>query len=73
MGTEIRTSPPSLTPRSDLTELTKLPVHPEESQETALASSPLDMDLHDDAPSFEFFQAVALLQRMLSEDRKSVV
>ena len=69
MGTEIRTSPPSLTQPSRLTEITKLPVVPEESQETALASSPLGMDLHDDAPSFEFFQAVALLQRMLSDRR----
>ena len=34
-----------------------------------LADSPLGLDLHDDAVSFEFFQAVALLQRMLSDRR----
>ena len=70
MGTEIRTSPPSLTqPSSGLTEMTRLPGFKEGSQETALANSPLGMDLHDDAPSFEFFQAVALLQRMLNDRR----
>ena len=69
MATEIRTSAPSLSQPPDLTELSRLPAHPEESKETALASSPLGMDLHDDAPSFEFFQAVALLQRMLSDRR----
>ena len=69
MATEIRTSPPSLTPPSDLAELARLPAHPDESPETALESSPLGMDLHDHAPSFEFFQAVALLQRMLNDRR----
>ena len=34
-----------------------------------LADSPLGVDLRDDAISFEFFQAVALLQRMLSDRR----
>ncbi len=68
MATEIGTTPSGLKP-SGLTDITKLPDVPEESQETALASSPLGMDLQDDAPSFEFFQAVALLQRMLSDRR----
>lgn len=69
MATEIRTSPPRLTQPSDLSERTKLPHLPEETQEGTLAASPLGMDLHDDAPSFEFFQAVALLQRMMSDRR----
>lgn len=69
MATEIRTSAPSLTQPPDLTAITKLPAHPEDTQEIALAASPLGTDLHDDAPSFEFFQAVALLQRMLGDRR----
>lgn len=69
MATEIRTSPPRLTQSPDLTAITKLPEHPEDTQEIALAASPLGMDLHDEAPSFEFFQAVALLQRMMSDRR----
>ncbi len=69
MGTEIRTSPPSLTQPSDLTEVTRLPTVPEESPASILADSPLGMDLHDDACSFEFFQAVALLQRIMGDRR----
>ncbi|HEY3625787.1 MAG TPA: type VI secretion system baseplate subunit TssG [Terracidiphilus sp.] len=75
MATKIGTSPSGLTPTSrpmqpsGLTDITKLPVTGDESQETALESSSLGMDLHDDAPSFEFFQAVALLQRMQSDRR----
>jgi len=69
MATEIRTSPPRLTQPSDLTERTRLPNSSDETEEIALATSPLGMDLHDDAPSFEFFQAVALLQRMMSDRR----
>jgi type VI secretion system protein ImpH len=57
------------TPPSGLTEITKLPETPEESPATILADSPLGLDLHDDAVSFEFFQAVALLQRMMSDRR----
>src|SRR4051794_17537525 len=70
MATEIRTSAPSLTQPSNLTEVTMLPNFAEEEQQSSvLAESPLGMDLHDDAPSFQFFQAVALLQRMLSDRR----
>ena len=70
MATEIRTSAPSLTQPSNLTEITMLPNFLEEEQQSSvLAESPLGMDLHDDAPSFQFFQAVALLQRMLSDRR----
>ena len=74
MGTEIGTPPsglkqPAGLKPSGLTEITKLPVEPQESEERVLAESPLGMDLHDDAVSFEFFQAVALLQRMMSDRR----
>ena len=61
MGTEIRTTP------TGLTEMTKLPAKPGQPPTTALSDSPLGLDLRDDACSFEFFQAVALLQRMLSD------
>jgi type VI secretion system protein ImpH len=57
------------TPPSGLTQTTKLPEIPDESPVPILADSPLGLDLHDKAVSFEFFQAVALLQRMLSDRR----
>jgi type VI secretion system protein ImpH len=41
-----------------------LPTH-----DAGLRESPLGLDLQDDACSFEFFQAVALLQRMMGERR----
>ena len=68
MGTEIGTPPSGLKP-SGLTEITRLPASPEETQASMLAESPLGLDLHDDACSFEFFQSVSLLQRLLSERR----
>jgi type VI secretion system protein ImpH len=63
MGTEIGTPP------SGLTEITKLPHSPDQALSPALAETPLGMDLHDDPCSFEFFQAVALLQRIMSDRR----
>ncbi len=69
MGTEIGTPASGLMQPSGLTEITKLPATPEETQAAILAESPLGLDLRDDAPSFEFFQAVALLQRLMSDRR----
>jgi type VI secretion system protein ImpH len=69
MGTEIGTPPSGLKQPSGLTEVTRLPAASEEPQTAMLAESPLGFDLHDAAPSFEFFQAVALLQRMMSDRR----
>ncbi len=63
MGTEIGTPP------SGLTEITKLPHIDGQPQPAALAQSPLGTYLHDDPCSFEFFQAVALLQRLISDRR----
>jgi len=63
MGTEIGTPP------SGLTEITKLPHSPDQALSPALAETPLGMDLRDDPCSFEFFQAVALLQRIMSDRR----
>jgi type VI secretion system protein ImpH len=57
------------TPSSGLTEITKLPELPDEPPAPILPDSPLGLDLQDDAHSFGFFQAVALLQRMLSDRR----
>jgi len=56
-------------PPTGLTVTTKLPENLNETKATILAESPLGMEMHDDANSFEFFQAVALLQRMLSDRR----
>ena len=36
---------------------------------SALAETPIGADLHDDGFSFEFFQAVSLLQRLMSDRR----
>ncbi len=69
MGTEIGTPSSGLAQPSGLTEITKLPATPAEEQSAMLAESPLGIDLRDDACSFEFFQAVALLQRMMSDRR----
>lgn len=69
MGTEIGTPPAGLARPSGLTEITKLPQIEGEAQSTLLAESPLGLDLRDDACSFEFFQAVALLERLLSDRR----
>jgi type VI secretion system protein ImpH len=63
MGAEIRTPPSGLTLES------KLPQIPGQAQASSLAESALGMDLHDDPNSFEFFQAVALLQRLMSDRR----
>lgn len=56
-------------PPSGVTAISKLPATPDGSQATKLAESPLGLELHDDACSFEFFQAVALLQRIMSDRR----
>jgi type VI secretion system protein ImpH len=69
MGTEIGTPPSDLNRPSGLTEITRLPAEHDGSQASILADSPLGLDLRDDACSFEFFQAVALLQRMMSDRR----
>lgn len=68
MGTEIGAPPSGLKP-TGLTEITRLPPALEETQASILAESPLGLDLRDDACSFEFFQAVSLLQRLLSDRR----
>jgi type VI secretion system protein ImpH len=57
MGTKIGA------PTSDLMQTAML------ARPSALAQTPIGMDLHDDACSFEFFQAVALLQRLMSDRR----
>jgi type VI secretion system protein ImpH len=57
MGTEIGT------PTSDLMQTAMI------AKPSALAETPLGMDLHDDAFSFEFFQAVSLLQRLMADRR----
>jgi type VI secretion system protein ImpH len=69
MATEIGTPSSGLGKPSGLTMTTRLPENPDETKSTILSETPLGLDLHDDAPSFEFFQAVALLQRMLSDRR----
>jgi type VI secretion system protein ImpH len=58
MGTEI--GPPT----SDLMQTATL------ARPSALAQTPIGMDLHDDANSFEFFQAVSLLQRLMGDRRQ---
>ena len=57
MGTEIGA------PTSDLMQTAAF------AKPSALAETPIGMDLHDDAFSFEFFQAVSLLQRLMSDRR----
>ena len=73
MGSEIGSPPISVNSGvkqpSGLTEITKLPTAADETQAAVLADSPLGLDLRDDACSFEFFQAVALLERMMSDRR----
>ena len=73
MGSEIGSPPLSVNSGqkqpSGLTEITRLPSTPEETQAAVLAESPLGLDLRDDACSFEFFQAVAVLQRMMTDRR----
>ena len=59
MGTEIGT------PAADLMEI------PDPPRTSSLKESALGLDLQDDACSFEFFQAVALLQR-LQQDKRPV-
>jgi type VI secretion system protein ImpH len=57
MGTEIGS------PSSDLMQTAT------HARPSNLAQTPIGMDLHDEANSFEFFQAVALLQRLMGDRR----
>ena len=68
MGAKIGTPASGMKP-SGLTDITKLPTSPDSTQAAMLAGTPLGLDLHDDACSFEFFQAVSLLQRLMSDRR----
>jgi type VI secretion system protein ImpH len=54
---------------SGATLITQMPVNLDETQSSRMAETPLGLNLRDDANGFEFFQAVALLQRMLSDRR----
>ena len=69
MATKIGPPSSGMRPPSGLTLITKLPENLDEAKSTLLADSALGLALHDEAHSFEFFQAVALLERMLGDRR----